>query len=715
MALKPVIFVSAVSRELKSARQLVAHTLTFLGYEPDWQDIFGAEQGDLRDMLRRRIDASAGVVQIVGERYGAEPPSPDETFGRVSYTQFETLYARQRGKKVWYFFLEDGFPADPCTPEAEELARLQRDYRERIKTGDLLFLPLTSTDGLESSVLKLRDDLARLRRGVKQWAALVLALLVLLAAGLAVVTHRQKTQNVMLTRLGEQNNKVLSDLSQALDTIKGGSEAKLRSDYDSTVTFIARKNAISSADVRALLERNAARATKDPTVSPRDRVRALQEAGKFIEAREYALETARALATHKASREEVELWTEAARTETFLGHYKEALDYATQGVIRSNQIADFPTWAAARNEKGRAWFYQGNYKDAKTLFDKLILRQQAVMGEYHVSTLQSRRLQALITLYFDDAKVAEAEAQARPPRAEVAEAQTVSLIADCMRELGPEHYETLANRVNLGIALHTQEKDAAAETEYKDVRPIMETVLGPQHPDTLKCYVNLADALDAQGKHAEAEPLYRTVLNNRTRVLGKDHDDTLKSWVNLASVLNAGGKHEEAEKEFLELLPIMEQKLGTEYPTTLLRRMGLASALDAQGKYPQAEKELGAIVPIMKRKLGPKNSKTLACRLNLASALEAQGKHAEAESEFRDVLRIMDLRTDLDDPQVYLACYHLAGALLAQAHFEEALDFAERAEKGRRRVLGETHRDYKDAVTLREAVAACVKVAEGSN
>lgn len=34
---RPGIFVSAVSKELKTARQLVANTLQFLGYEPIWQ------------------------------------------------------------------------------------------------------------------------------------------------------------------------------------------------------------------------------------------------------------------------------------------------------------------------------------------------------------------------------------------------------------------------------------------------------------------------------------------------------------------------------------------------------------------------------------------------------------------------------------------------------------------------------------------------------
>ena len=52
MSPRPTIFISAVSKELRSARQLVANTLTFLGYEPVWQDIFGTETGDLRQMLR---------------------------------------------------------------------------------------------------------------------------------------------------------------------------------------------------------------------------------------------------------------------------------------------------------------------------------------------------------------------------------------------------------------------------------------------------------------------------------------------------------------------------------------------------------------------------------------------------------------------------------------------------------------------------------------
>jgi len=106
---RPTIFISAVSAELRSARQLVANTLTFLGYEPVWQDVFGTETGDLCAVLREKIDQCKGLVQLVGYCYGAEPPTSDPEFGRISYTQYQALYARNRGKKVWYLFIDESF------------------------------------------------------------------------------------------------------------------------------------------------------------------------------------------------------------------------------------------------------------------------------------------------------------------------------------------------------------------------------------------------------------------------------------------------------------------------------------------------------------------------------------------------------------------------------------------------------------------------------
>ena len=104
--MKPRIFISAVSSELRTIRGLVSNVLERLGYEPVRQDIFGTKSGDLRQALRETIDDCDGLVQIVGHGYGAEPPLElvDPTLGRVSYTQFEFLYALQKQKKTWLIY-----------------------------------------------------------------------------------------------------------------------------------------------------------------------------------------------------------------------------------------------------------------------------------------------------------------------------------------------------------------------------------------------------------------------------------------------------------------------------------------------------------------------------------------------------------------------------------------------------------------------------------
>ena len=197
MSPRPTIFISAVSKELRSARQLVANTLTFLGYEPVWQDIFGTETGDLRQMLRTQIDQCKGVVQLVGQCYGAEPPTADPEYGRVSYTQYEALYARKKGIKVWYLFMDKSFPMDEHEPEPDELRHLQSAYRNILKVDTHLFHPLATREALEAGVLKLRDDLTQLRRGAKRWAwgvAAALGFIAILAIWLVGGQGRMATQ-----------------------------------------------------------------------------------------------------------------------------------------------------------------------------------------------------------------------------------------------------------------------------------------------------------------------------------------------------------------------------------------------------------------------------------------------------------------------------------------------------------------------------------------
>lgn len=206
---QPVVFISAVSKELRGARDVVAKTLLALGYEPKWQDIAPTDAGDLRGVLRKWVDQSDAVLQLVGYCYGFGPDEPDPEFGPCSYTQYEALYARQRGKPVFYIFTDSTHPTDGCGCEPKTLHELQDKYRQQIKSYGELYHTTSSLVHTELLVRRLKDDLSHLRmEGRRQQhllhsrllAALVLIVICALSILWLVLGHRKDAVDIKDTK-----------------------------------------------------------------------------------------------------------------------------------------------------------------------------------------------------------------------------------------------------------------------------------------------------------------------------------------------------------------------------------------------------------------------------------------------------------------------------------------------------------------------------------
>ena len=182
---RPRLFLSAVSSELRTVRQRVAATVRTLGFDPVSQDDFPTGHGELRLWLREQIDTCAGLIQIVGQGYGAEPREVNAGYGRVSYTQFELLYARRQHKKTWLIIagehvqrdtpLEqldlsagDADHSDPADRQAQR-RKLQHDYIARLQAENHLYHLASNDTALENIVLKLRDELGALRAQSEAW------------------------------------------------------------------------------------------------------------------------------------------------------------------------------------------------------------------------------------------------------------------------------------------------------------------------------------------------------------------------------------------------------------------------------------------------------------------------------------------------------------------------------------------------------------------
>jgi tetratricopeptide (TPR) repeat protein len=690
MSPRPLIFISAVSRELRSARQLVANTLTFLGYEPVWQDIFGTEGGDLREILRQQIDQCKGVVQLVGQCYGAEPPSADEQFGRVSYTQYEALYARQRGKKVWYLFIDEHFPIDPCDRESAEARDLQAAYRRRLQADTHLFHPLTSAEALEASVLKLRDDLVHLRRGAKQWATGVAILLIIsVALGLWLLHGQRGTARQMgetkqaVAAMTEEMTKLRQGImqytqveaqvrqSQSGQDTGGVQErvyAQLGKQLDLDANLVRKKlpqvaeNLKSAPDATSYERANAAYVSNDYSEAERLSLQAAEEAKNAPSAKPSDIVQALKLAGLSAQKR--------IQYASAMAHFREA----EKLMDRQRNPEE---WAEVQHAIADLLLDQGRYNDAANILRDVVEVRGQVFGSEHPETLRSRN--RLAYALWRQGRYADAQADFRQ----------VVLLEE--KALGREHPDTLLSRNGLAIALDDGGKHSDAEAEHREVLKIREKVLGAEHPDTLRSRNNLALALNRQGKYAEAETDFRELIKLEEKVLGPEHPDTLRSRSNLIVALGNQHKDSEAETEFGELIKLEEKVLGPEHPDTLRSRSNLAYALARQGKYAEAENDFREAIKTEEKVLGPQHPATLGSRGGLTSVLTSQGKYAEAEAECRDLIQVEEKVLGPEHLSTLDSCYNLAFDLARQGKIQEATQFARRAAESAVKVLGPNH------------------------
>ncbi len=710
----------------------MANTLTFLGYQPVWQDIFGTETGDLRVLLRQQIDQCKGVVQLVGQCYGAEPPTADKEFGRTSYTQYEALYARKRGKKVWYLFIDERFPGDDCEVEPDELRELQAAYRRRLQSETHVFHPLSSSEALEAGVLKLRDDLARLRRGVKQWAFAVIALLLFLGVATVWLVQAQRRQTGVIQKQGEQVNVMQQALVRLADVEArskvSGSKASPEEQRANAYGLLERELGLPAGSLAKELPRFALELYNRSDTTPLMRARAAYALGHFDEAERLSLEGA---TQDRQGYESAQRAQEGRRKHAIEGYelagqsahkriqYAEALAHFREAEKLTDRERTPEDWAEVQYAIADLLDDQGRYSSAENILRNVVAVRTRVLGSEDPDTLRGRS--HLDIALWRQGKYAEAEADCRelvkleekvlgPEQPDTlgtlntlanilseqgkypeAEAQYREVIKLREKALGPEHPDTLASRNNLAVAVDNQGKYPEAEAQYREVIKLRTKVLGPEHPDTLGSHNNLAAVLDEQGKYPEAETQYRDVIKIEEKILGPEHPQTLLTRYNLANVLDEQDKHAEAETQDRELIALYEKVLGPESPDTLRTRTTLGDVLDEEGKYGEAEAQDRELIKIEERVLGGEHADTLRTRTNLAKVLSHEDKYAEAETDFRELIKLYEKVRGPQHPETLDFYYYFASGLKSQNNLQEAKEFARRAVEGARKVLGPSH------------------------
>jgi tetratricopeptide (TPR) repeat protein len=761
MTTRPVIFISSVSKELHTARDLVAKTLHSLGYDPKWEDTAPTDQGPLLGILRKWIDDSAAVIQLVGHCYGlpvhfpspSDPTNPSDPspfqFGPCSHTQYEALYARQQHKPIYYILIEATHPTDGCTcsKEPQPLHDLQQTYRLTVKSYGDLYHSSSSLKETELLVRCMEDKLAHLRRRNKQHAALVLGLLVVLVLGGALLIQSQSESKQKIEGLSQQNDKLLQalrDLPQTL-SLQPRTDAK----EDETIR-IARAYSeletqlkIPPGSLAKELPQFAQQLLQRADTSALDRANALFATQKFVEAEAEALKAKdHALASAgQHAQDAIDALLLAGQSAQAQIHYPQAMDYYLAASALTSLKRDVLQWLAPQNSISWLRYLQGHYSEglahaqqvwqtakqarqdeapavliahmlyavaldangqaatAEPEYRAVIQVYDRVLGAEHRRTWATRN--NLARALFAQARFAEAEQELR------------AVLTLSERILGAEHPVTLSIRMNLASVLQAQTKYAEAEITYRAGLKLQEHALGTEHPNTLSIRNNLAVVLKAQAKYAEAGQEHHAVLKLQERVLGAEHPETLISRSNLAVVLKAQGKYSEAEQEYRAVIELQERVMGAEHPDTLRSRMNLANALQSQSKYAEAEQEQRAVLKLQERVLGVKHSDTLKSRMNLANALQSQGNNAEAEQEQRAVLKLQERVLGAEHPDTLKNRMDLANTLQSQGKNAEAVQVYFAVIELQKRMLGAANPDtLKSRMNLANALQSQSKYAE---
>jgi tetratricopeptide (TPR) repeat protein len=266
-----------------------------------------------------------------------------------------------------------------------------------------------------------------------------------------------------------------------------------------------------------------------------------------------------------------------------------------------------------------------------------------------------------------------------------------TVLADCLRVLGPDHPQILTSRTDLGVALR-------AAGRLDEATPLLEQnladhlrLLGPEDPQTLESGRDLAIAYRLAGQQRKAIALLEQDLADRLRVLGPEDPQTLTSQNSLAVAYRQAGRLAESITLLEQTLALRDRVLGPEDPQTLISQNDLADAYREAGRLSEAIPLLDETLTDRLRVLGRDHPQTLTSRNDLAFAYREAGRLDEAIPLYEQNLAQRDRVLGSDHPATQMSRNNLAFAYREAGRLDQAIPLYEQNLADRLAALGSDH------------------------
>ncbi|WP_082598028.1 MULTISPECIES: FxSxx-COOH system tetratricopeptide repeat protein [unclassified Kitasatospora] len=291
---------------------------------------------------------------------------------------------------------------------------------------------------------------------------------------------------------------------------------------------------------------------------------------------------------------------------------------------------------------------QGNFADARSLDERTLAGQKALLGEHNPYTLMTA-----------GSLGADLRALGRFQEALDLDLETYGQF----RELfGEENARTLSIANNLAIDYRLVGDSEAARDLDQDTYDRRAAVLGPRHPYTLSSKSNLARDLREIGDYKGSIELLREVTEELADVLQADLPENLRNAKSLAVSLRRDGHLREARQLTMQTYERYLDRFGAEAADTLACALNLAADHSASGDKEAARDLATTVYEGHQRLFGDEHPFTLACENNLGIYLRGSGDVDAAIR--RGTHTVQNLRAVLgpDHPFTMNAMINLANA-----------------------------------------------------
>lgn len=654
----PRIFVSATSRDLRTARTYVSEGLRRMECLPIVQDDFPPDYKSVREMLVTKIKTCDAVVHVAGFYYGAEPQPVPAEGERRSFTQMEYEIAMELALPCYVFLCGEKFPFDEHDPEPEEKRALQMAHRERLLSRDELFYEFETREDLNSrtrelqlSVDALRDELAkeRKRRRMTLMVAVAALLVAILGGTLLFTKTREQGAEIAeaaskLAGQGELIAMLLAEQERLRE--RGGSGDTLAAQAEVNV---AKQANLSEGDLRLAITKEISDAENTVAVASGDeKTDALK---RLADAQLAAGLKSEALASYRKRLELLDRnthpseWAETVATVSDLLFFR---DYGPDGPQMVREALD---WAVATDALGA--------EHPATLRLKGSLREYVfIKGDNESAIEMGKEIQEVWDrISGEDApeSLAAAGYLGRHLRTsgDFDEADVIfkRIIGSCERQYGENDMRTLNARWDLAGSLERQKRFSEAEGIYKDIIARAKAELGPGDHDVLALGASLAFLREAEGKDEQAMEIWRALLEDAKEHNGPDAEE-VQDYTDVVAIRELeSGNLEEAEEMYRELYESRVRTIGANQLKTINTLGRLALVYDKLGDRQRYHELKSEVIAGKIETLGPDSEEVADEQYRLAVSLAAEGDPTAGLAYIEDSLALRKRVLGADDPK----------------------------------------------------------------